>query len=294
MSESHNNNSWWIHSNFQPDNFRPAVKAMCPWLWTAFSPLEFSHLCTGTHWVFNSINDGINAGLRGFPRSEGLAPGSFSSVSRQLNIPSKLLIVEKRAGLWSLLLKRSGWQKAGTWNLDKNPGQKMRIVHPSTRAAATLCDHALTARCLATRNRQKQRGKSHFVPHFSLQDSSKALGLFEILATTWEDLKYFLHSSFCCRSALHFLCFGMAITTLKAHKSRSESPHRLVWGLNEADLFTEYYGHWRFEHFYQLIFWQLSGCHCHSQHISGWLSEAQGTAARHFATLLGGSSCFAR
>lgn len=64
--------------------------------------------------------------------------------------------------------------------------------------------------------------------------------------------------------------------------------------LNEADLFTEYYGHWRFEHFYQLSFWQLSGCHCHSQHISGWLSEAQGMAARHFATLPGGLVCFAR
>lgn len=45
----------------------------------------------------------------------------------------------------------------------------------------------------------------------------------------------------------------------------------------------------RFEHFYQLflvIFWQCSGWHCHSQHISRWLSEAQGMAARHSGTLL--------
>lgn len=53
----------------------------------------------------------------------------------------------------------------------------------------------------------------------------------------------------------------------------------------------------RFEHFYQLflvIFWQLSGRHCHSQHISRWLSEAQGTAARHFGPLPGGLACLAR
>lgn len=196
MSESHNNNSWWFHRNFKPDNFCPAVKAMCPWLWTAFSPLEISHLCTGTHWVFNSINDGINPGLRGFPGSEGLAPGSFSSVSRQLNIPSKLLIFEKRAGLRSSLLKWSGWQKVGTWTLEKNPGQKMYIFHSSPRAAATACDDALTARYLATLNSQKQREKSHFVSHFSSQDSSKALGLFETLATTWKDLKYFITAVF--------------------------------------------------------------------------------------------------
>lgn len=161
MSRSHNNNSWWLHSNLKPDSFHPAVKAMCPWLWTALSPLEFSHLCTGTHWDFNPVNDSIGPGLRGFPGSEGLAAGAFSCVSRQLNIPSKLLISEKHAGLYSSLLKWSGWQKVGTWNLNKNPGQDVWILNSSIGGAAAVCDSALMTAVLLlwlARNRKN--------PHF--------------------------------------------------------------------------------------------------------------------------------
>lgn len=203
MSGFHNNNSWWFQSNFKPDSFHPAVKAMCPWLWTAFSPLEFSHLCTGTHWGFNPVNDGINPGLRGFPGRKGLAAGSFSSVSRQLNIPSKLLIFEKSAGFWSSLLKWSGWQKVGIWNLNKNPGQKVWIFHSSTRAAATVCDNALMACCLAALTGQKQKKKPFCDTFFftGFQKSSSS-------SNDLRRLKVFPSQRFLFLKCFTFLTFG--------------------------------------------------------------------------------------
>lgn len=73
---------------------------------------------------------------------------------------------------------------------------------------------------------------------------------------------------------------------IKAHKSRLPSTLCVV-SVKQICL-RHIKGTGRFERFYQLflvIFWQLSGCHCHSQHISRWLSEAQGMAARHLGTL---------
>lgn len=109
--------------------------------------------------------------------------------------------------------------------------------------------------------------KSAFITHFSLLDSRKALGLFEASAMTQEDRECFL-----CRvvapNASAFVMFGMGMTRTEGHKWRLPTP--CVWFQWSRFVYGRFRAPGGLSVFYQLFlvsFWQLSGCHCHSQHI---------------------------